>query len=1211
MAQLRSLRLRGFKTFAKPTELTFEKGVTVIIGPNGSGKSNLADAILWVLGEQSPSSLRGRSMQDVIFSGSDGKRLSSAAEVSLVFDNQSGLLPVDAQEVEVVRRLERDGGSEYRLNGSSCRLLDVQDVIGALGLGREMHSVVSQGKVEALLSSTPEARRAMIEEACGLGRLKKRRERAQAKLERTRQNLLRVADLEHEVQATLRPLRQQAAAAERYAQVKEEWAGAKAKVLVKALVALQRGSLEAEAQKGILQARKAELEQQLEQLRQERAAAEEILSAELARRDRLVDWSHGVRLQVEQLESRVGVLRQRLTRLEAEKERAARRSEVARAEAADLERRLAGSATAGADRGRLERVAEWHSALRSALEEQLPAYQLASNAEEELRDAVFELEASRSRLGQDRDFLRREWEGRTRLEEELKALVRQAEAKVGDLTREALGREEAVKAASRALLETQTGLKAAGGKMEEARAEEKDRARAVATSAEQISTLEARCRVLRDLLSRREGVSSAARQLLARYPGSALVIESLCVEPGYEKALVAALGPLAQAVVLPDGEGLAAVLEGQGPLEVLLADSVEPGGLGPCEAAGSTPAGLAELPGGSLELWSLVSGPPGVLRALQVLLPPTAVLADREKLRTSDLQRSREGWCLVSRGGEIAVRGVYLARRQELASESLLRWRRELEALEADLGRLRGERALAERDLERARNARKAVEVELRAAEQRLREAERALGVCQNERDLCTRRLEEAQAQLTEGRERLAREREFRAKLGEDLAKLEGLWAEQEAKLEAARAELRSQQAHVQGLRVAVGRLEAKRSQANLLEVRLRERCRAQEAEKARLTEQHAAVSTQLREWRRRETLLEAVIPVLGQLLAVAQELHRRARDHVGVLDELVREAQQALQERGETMPRWGELEAEVRRELEEIVGQAGRLEVERARYEDRQLALRDELVELCQRHAAPRLVEPEDVAEQDEIFLQAALERAERRLERLGPVNPLAEAECAELEQRAAFLAEQRRDLEASISELEGVIRELDAHVESTFAEMFAAVREHFASTVATVFPGARGSLSLVEVKPSEAAEAAGEDLGEEKEPDTPGEAPGSGKRQGIQLEIKFPNKAPRSLSLLSGGEKAMAAIAFLFALFLARPCPFYILDEVDASLDDINIRRFLSLVRRYKERTQFIIITHQRQTMEVADTLYGVTLERDGTSRVLSRRLTVAKGA
>jgi chromosome segregation protein len=228
------------------------------------------------------------------------------------------------------------------------------------------------------------------------------------------------------------------------------------------------------------------------------------------------------------------------------------------------------------------------------------------------------------------------------------------------------------------------------------------------------------------------------------------------------------------------------------------------------------------------------------------------------------------------------------------------------------------------------------------------------------------------------------------------------------------------------------------------------------------------------------------------------------------------------------------------------------------------------------------------------------------RRLDRLGPVNPLAEQECAELEERATFLAEQRRDLEASLAQLQEVVSDLDRHIETSFADIFETVKENFSAVIATVFPGAKGSLKLVEAvvsaRPEEGTAAELEEVLAEE-----AKAP----VRGIGLEVKFPNKSPRSLSLLSGGEKAMAAIAFLFSLFLARPCPFYILDEVEASLDDINIRRFLSLVRRYRDKTQFIIITHQRQTMEVADTLYGVTLESDGTSRILSRRLTVAKGA
>ncbi len=305
MPRLTSVRLRGFKTFAKPTELSFEPGVTVIIGPNGSGKSNIADAVQWVLGEQSPTNLRGRSMQDVIFSGPDGKRSSAVAEVSLVFDNEQGLMPLDTAEVEITRRLERDSASDYRVNGSSCRLLDVQDLVGALGIGREMHSVIGQGKVDALLSSTPEARRAMVEEAAGLGRFKKRRERAQAKLEKTRQNLVRMADIEREVKSALRPLRQQAAAAGRFAEAKEEWALAKGRYLLAQVAALQGGGRRHRVGvEGAWSRSGRRSRPELTGLRRDRAAEEDRFAAALQEREHIGAVYHRLAVEAEQVQGK-------------------------------------------------------------------------------------------------------------------------------------------------------------------------------------------------------------------------------------------------------------------------------------------------------------------------------------------------------------------------------------------------------------------------------------------------------------------------------------------------------------------------------------------------------------------------------------------------------------------------------------------------------------------------------------------------------------------------------------------------------------------------------------------------------------------------------------------------------------------------------------------------------------------------------------------
>ena len=297
----------------------------------------------------------------------------------------------------------------------------------------------------------------------------------------------------------------------------------------------------------------------------------------------------------------------------------------------------------------------------------------------------------------------------------------------------------------------------------------------------------------------------------------------------------------------------------------------------------------------------------------------------------------------------------------------------------------------------------------------------------------------------------------------------------------------------------------------------------------------------------------------------------------------------------------WGGAEAELQREYDETATGLAESRVDQAHLEDRRSLLESELAELRRRHLSPRSLAPSDVVGEDADALAAAVERAERRRERIGPVNPLAERECAELEERSRFLTEQRRDLESSSAQLQDVIGSLDEHIERVFMEVFESTRANFSSVVGTVFPGAKGALRLTETKGAPRPLPGGGDAlvdpedGLEERAETPG----------IVLEVKFPNKAPRSMSLLSGGEKAMTAIAFLFSLFLARPCPFYILDEVEASLDDVNIRRFLALVRDYREKTQFIIITHQRQTMEVADTLYGVALEGDGTSRVLSRRL------
>ncbi len=1200
MVHLRAVRLRGFKTFAKPTELSFEPGVTVIIGPNGSGKSNIADAVLWVLGEQSPGNLRGRSMQDVLFSGAGGRKASAVAEVSLIFDNGSGSLPLDCAELEVTRRLTRDSGSEYRLNGSDCRLLDVQELVGSLGLGREMHSVISQGKVEAMLNSSPEVRRAMVEEAAGLGRFKKRRERAQAKLERTGQNLMRVADIEGEVKTALRPLRQQVVAAERFAEATEEWALAVARSLAHSLAEVLTALARTEEELKITDTGLAALGTKTSELRRERTSEEEHFNQTLQERERLSGKYHRARAAAEYLEGRAVALRQRLARVEGEIDRARRRRDMARSEVAALAGRSEEVSAVTADELRLERAGGWTEVLRSVLEEMLPAFRADTAAEDDLKDSVFELEAARSRSVQDREFLRRDMAERARVGEGLRGLLEEARARAQQLQADAdrldgelVDSEEAARGASLRLGGAAEARDEARARLDEARGEQ-------AAVLERLSVLESRRTVLEDILTRRAGMPAGLRELVASDPECRLLTEVLNVKPGYERALAAALGPLIHAVVVRSGDDLPRVLGVSGVLEVIQ------------EVAEQQRAEVRDgLPAGTCDLWDVVTGPESLIAALGRLVPATAVFVDAEdlgdRLKSAGIAGSGESWRLVSRSGELFQSGLHAARRQELGAESLLAARSELEAVSRESEEGAAGREMAGRAVEGAAAEAARADALFRDQEEQLHLCERRVAVLLGECDLQRRRMEEAASQSAELKGREEREKETAEKLVGDIGILEDTMAGREAELDEARVALRALQSRLEAARRTVGRLEEKKGQAALVEVKLRERCRAHNNERARVQALRQTADRELARYERRLVFFERYVPVITSMLAVAEQLAEKSRGLADGLEADVESLRARSEGTSRVMRDWGSAEASLQREYETMSARLTQARVDQARFQERRAQLEEEVAELRRRHLSPRGVKPEDMAGEDAEALAAVVERAARRRERIGPVNPLAEQECGEMEERARFLAEQRGDLEAAVAQLREVIAGLDEHIERSFGEVFAAAREHFSSVIASVFPGAKGTLRLTEPKTAAKA-AATEADGASDEGDDGEQGP---QAAGIALEVKFANKSPRSLTLLSGGEKAMTAIAFLFSLFLARPCPFYILDEVEASLDDINIRRFLSLIHKYRDRTQFIIITHQRQTMEVADTLYGVTMGSDGTSRVLSRRLATAKGA
>jgi chromosome segregation ATPase len=760
---LKSITLKGFKSFPERTKLRFSPGVSVIVGPNGSGKSNITDAVLWALGEQSPAAIRGQSMQDMISGGGEGVGHRRYAEVEVAIDNSDGRAASEFSEICVQRRLDRSGDGTYRLNGARCRLVDVVEALADTNLGREMHSVISQGRVEAIVNSKPRERRLLVEEAAGLGKHRKRRRRAELKLDKARENLDRALDVEREARSRLRPLKRQAQAAELGARIDREELGLRARLVAEELRGGDAGLQAAEAAATAARLARDQIEAKLAEVSEQRRAAEERFAA----RDRERTRSWGV-----------------LTGLRAEQERIGIRAASLGDREAELSNRV--------------------SAIQAELEPLTLDVGEGSAAPERSR----------------------------RLADEL--------------------------------TEIETGLASAQQGLTEAKSEASEPQRAGA------------------LASVRSGAERAARH--ARR-----------------------------------AEGL---------------------------------------------------------------------LGER--------------------------------RREELAS------------------RLAAQRELLEQ-VQGARSALESVAVAVRA------------------------RVEAAERQLTGA--------------GDD----------------------------------------------------------------------GDAIAEEMRACSQREYELQAQMKTSSDAFTQAEVEAAQLRDRRG----------------------------EVARDLEQIAAQLGE-EVQPA---------------------------AEPLADEERAEIDRQMERLERRRAQIGPVNPLAEREYEEAREHVDGLRSQREDAESAIAELAALIRDIDREIERAFEETFDATARNFEEMVEHLFPGGRGKLRRVSLRPVDDVDEAGEDDDDEE-----------GERRnelGVEIEVTPAGKSTRRLSLLSGGEKSLVALAFVFAVFLARPCPFYILDEVEAALDDANIDRFLQLVRRFADRAQFVIVTHQKRTMDAADVLYGVSMGGDGVTKVVSRRMPPAIAA
>ncbi|MFE6056642.1 chromosome segregation protein SMC [Kitasatospora sp. NPDC056446] len=1188
---LKSLTLRGFKSFASSTTLRFEPGITCVVGPNGSGKSNVVDALSWVMGEQGAKTLRGGKMEDVIFAGTSGRAPLGRAEVSLTIDNGDGALPIDYSEVTITRTMFRNGGSEYALNGETCRLLDIQELLSDSGIGREMHVIVGQGQLDSVLHADPMGRRAFIEEAAGVLKHRRRKEKALRKLDAMQANLNRVQDLVAELRRQLGPLGRQARIARRAAGIQADLRDARLRLLADDLSALRR-AVEAEvADELALRLRRTTVEQEL---------------ARAVQRERLLD------AQVRRLGPELEAVRQTWYRLSALAERT--RGTIGLAEARARHAAAGGRAeerAAGAPGGtpedmerEAERVRRDEAELAEALEE--AQYALAE-AVERRGGLERDLAAEEHRLRAAARAIADRREGLARLQGQAAAARSRAAAAQAETGRLAEARDEALLRAGAAQRELDDLRQQVGGPTgddEQAEAghraarerlaaveRELAAARETAGAAErERAGLTARHEALSLGLRRKDGTGAllAAGERLGGLLGPAAAL--LRIEAGYEVPVAAALGAAADAVAV---DSPAAAVEA---LRLLRADDAGRAALLIAGAA-DRPEVAAELPDGARRATELIDGPPELLTAVRQLLAGVAVVADLDAaLRlaaahpgltavTADGDRLGAGFAHGGSGGAPslletqaavdeaarAIGGLAVRCAESAGRLAELTDRRRESAAEVE--RLGEQRRQDEKERARTAGALGRLGGQARAA---AGEAERLSAAAAR----AEQGLAELLAAAEESAQRLAAAQES-ADAGED----EPDTAEQQRLAEAAgtsrQAELEARLAvrtHEERVRALAGRADRLDRAA-----RAEREARARAAERRRRAEHDAGVAN-------------AVAAGARQLLACLEVSLARADAGRAAVEG-------ARAEREEELCEHRELGRGLKEELDKLVDAGHRDEVLRAekRLRIEQLEARaleefgidggELLAGYGPEVPVPPAAPEEEGQEPGEPYpyvraeQEKRLRAAEKAYQQLGKVNPLALEEFAALEERHRFLGEQLDDLKRGRRDLLDIVRDVDQRVEQLFSSAYHDTAAQFEGVFARLFPGGEGRLVLTD--------------------------PESMLTTGVEVEARPPGKKVKRLSLLSGGERSLTAVALLVAIFKARPSPFYVMDEVEAALDETNLRRLVGIMEELRESSQLIVITHQKLTMESADALYGVTMKGDGISQVISQRLREAAPA
>lgn len=1187
---LKNLTLRGFKSFASATTLALEPGITCVVGPNGSGKSNVVDALAWVMGEQGARALRGGQMADVIFAGTSGRAALGRAQVDLTIDNTDGLLDIEYSEVTISRTLFRGGGSEYSINGTPARLLDVQELLSDTGMGRQMHVIVGQGQLDAILSSTPEERRGFIEEAAGVLKHRRRKERALKKLADMDANLVRVLDLTNEIHRQLGPLARQARTARRASLIQARVRDAKARLLADDLASALSKLSVLETSDESAAARRSSLEEQI-------AAA----CAELAR---LEDAERASSPALEQASSdwqSLTTITERLrgTLMAATQKVALRatpelppggedpdvldeRARVAGAEDATLAGKVEAARSALTSATRAREAAE--DSDDSASRELARVNRVIADHREKVARLTGNASTAASRLEAAIAEADRAWgayrAAQERAEAAEKAVPALSAGSVG-VAEGASSEEEASGGAARAHTEASARRDAARARVDELLGVERearaDRAR-----------WEARRDALEQLLAPEDGTA----ELLGRPGVLGQVAPLLHVTPGFEDAVAAALAPFADAVVVDSlarglGELDAARAAGRSLRLVVASDSSGPSD-GPAD--GISEAVRADLPEGATWLVDVVAceGAAAPLASLLDGVVACSLEAAADVLGVPGVR------AVVTSGGDVlrswsveggrqasSVLSVHADYEEACAQAEAARARmadvsEQLSEANAHLDRCIREandalKALREEDAQRAKEAQELARAQS-AAQAARAEAERAHEVARR-----------ADEQVTWAREQ---EVAARARLdGADTVGPPESLEDAQARADAASRAAREAREAENEARLSLRALEEQSRRAASRARSLRQAAAAERENCARYARREAARKTELATASDVEAAARVALEAAERALAQAAAERDRLSERRSQVSREVSDARRALDRLSAKLS-----EATASAHQGQIAAEQTRLRVEdlqRRALEELSLEPEQLLAEFGPDTLVPMLpLDPDQVekaaAAEPSAYVRAeqerALAKAQKDLEKLGRVNPLALEEHEALASRHKFLVDQVQDLKASKADLLRIVQDVDRLVEEAFASAFTETREQFEHVFGVLFPGGQGDLVLTDP----------EDM----------------LTTGIEIEARPAGKKVKRLSLLSGGERSLAAIAFLVAIFKARPSPFYVMDEVEAALDDMNLTRLLAIFKELQEASQLIVITHQKRTMEIADALYGVTM-RDGVTTVVSQRL------